>query len=478
MRTAILMVFLLTAVPVIAGQYDDPSFLTGHIQGSTPRDAIPAMNNPLTVGIGEVDYLAEDDLVLGVYLNGQAKAYPENLGWWHEIINDQIGGQFISVTFCPLTGTGLNFNATTAEGGQIELGVSGLLINSNLVMYDRRDEQTLYPQMIFTGINGQFKQEKLELLPVVETTWALWKKMYPNTQVIQRGTGLERYNDLQQVTYSIRKVYLQYPYFSRSTGDYRTNNDYIINFPTTISSLDTRFPTKDMVLGLCIDDQTKAYPFASMPRQAVINDQLGERAVLVIYDRANRTAIPFDRRVGDQVLEFFQVQAEGDLPVEFMDTQTQSRWNLRGEAVAGPLAGQRLRQIPAYNSMWFGWTAYWPETLVWQGEGVVEAPPTAVQEQLAVPQVFSLGQNFPNPFNPSTHIQYVLSRAGVVRLAVYNAAGQKVRSLVQGHRQAGLFLSQWDGRDDGGRAVASGAYLYRLELDGGESLVRTMTLVR
>ena len=87
----------------------------------------------------QVSYVSGSDLVLGVYVNGIARALPENLGWWHEIVNDDIGGQFISITLCPLTGTGLVFNATDGDGTRFELGVSGLLANSNLIIYDRRD---------------------------------------------------------------------------------------------------------------------------------------------------------------------------------------------------------------------------------------------------------------------------------------------------------------------------------------------------
>ena len=116
-------------------------------------DSIPALTNPAFLEPSQVQYLAEDDLVLGLAINGEAKAYPHNIGWWHEIINDVVGGQPVSVTFCPLTGTGLVFDATDENGEQFSLGVSGKLYNNNLVMYDRRD-RTLYPQIYFTGVWG------------------------------------------------------------------------------------------------------------------------------------------------------------------------------------------------------------------------------------------------------------------------------------------------------------------------------------
>ena len=171
-----------------------------------------------------------------------------------------------------------------------------------------------------------------------------------------------------------------------------------------------------------------------------------------------------------------------------MDAETGSRWNMLGEAIAGPLAGRRLAQVPAYNAMWFAWTAYWPDTEVWQpGEGILSQEDieqieqaTAVVEALdAAPAGFALRQNFPNPFNAQTLIQYELPAAGPVRLSVFNAAGQRVRLLVEDHQAAGLYLQPWDGRDDAGQPVASGAYLYRLEAPAaGFVQTRGMVLVR
>ncbi len=466
--------------PVRAGifdQFEDIGRLTSHMTGiSRAPDAIPAMTNPVFVAADEVTYVNEDELVLGVFMNGEARAYPENLGWWHEVINDRIGDQSISVTLCPLTGTGLVFDTTAEDGSQFELGVSGFLINSNLVMYDRRNNRTLYPQMLYIGLNHEYKNERLELLPVVETTWSMWKKMYPDTRAALGGTGMERYSEERQRAYSNLEEYNQYPY-----GSYRISDKLILSIPT--GPLDETFHSKDIVLGLCHNDQTKAYRFKSMPAQAVINDELGGLSLLVVFERDASLALPFYREVNGQVLSFYQVEAEGDLPLEFMDVETGSRWNLRGEAFSGPLAGQRLQQMPAYNSMWFAWSLYWADTAIWNpGEGIIVEPPATAVEGTALaalPEHFILSQNHPNPFNPATHIQYTLPADGLVRLSIYNATGQKIRTLVEGHQERGLYLQDWDGCDDAGAAVSSGAYLYRLEMPGLDlSQTRNMILLR
>ena len=239
--------------------------MTDHLLSGRPgRDGIPAMTNPRFVSADSATWVREGDLVVGVVRNGVAKAYPENLGWWREIINDEIGGEFISVTLCPLTGTPQVFNATDEDGSQIEFGVSGLLINSNLVMYDRGDNETLYPQMIYTGINGSFKNERLELLPAIETTFAMWKKMYLESRIAQFGTGLERYSQSQQNNYQAEGRFAVYPY-----SDYRTNDGYFIAPLTTDTPDLSTYFAKEVVTGICVGDALRAYPFVDMAPSAV-----------------------------------------------------------------------------------------------------------------------------------------------------------------------------------------------------------------
>ena len=488
-RLPILMIpiaFLLAAMPAAAGEFEryDGARLTEHLfSGGPGKDGIPAMTNPLVGAPDDVDYVGLDELVMGLYINGVARAYPENLGWWHEIINDEVGGQFVTVTLCPLTGTALNFNATDEDGSQIELGVSGQLINSNLVMYDRRDNATLYPQMIYTGINGAFQGEQLELLPIVETTWAMWRRMHPDTEVALAGTGLERYPVEQQDRYADIGRYLDYPY-----GRYRETRATFFPMTTAEPDLDSGLESKDIVLGICRGGEVKSYAFLDMPDGVVINDVVGGENLVVIFDERSHTAIPYSSVVMDTARTFFAVDAKGPLPIEFMDVETRSRWSMLGQAIDGPLEGERLEQMPAYNSMWFAWDTYWNGADMWAGEGVIEEPPppvdTAVAEEEGfVPETFDLSQNYPNPFNPTTHIQYSLPRAADVRLAIYNAAGQRVRTLADESQEAGYYLYTWDARDDAGAAVASGNYIYRLEtgaarFGGRASQTKVMTLAR
>ena len=312
------------------------------LSGGPPKDGIPALTNPTFAA--DATYLFDEDLVLGVVINGVARAYPHNIGWWHEIVNDEIGGEFISVTFCPLTGTGLVFDATDETGEQFELGVSGLLFNTNLIMYDRRDGTTLYPQMTFTGLQGSREGQALSLLPVVETTWSTWKRLHPDTQVVAEGP------------YSVTR-YGSYPY-----GNYRTNDGQFL-FPLTppLQSFDG---AKDMVLGVRLDGEAKAYPFEKMGHQAIINDQVGGVDIAVLWDRESSLAIPYARQVGDQVLSF-ELQTDDGFPFLLRDRETQSLWNVNGQAIEGPLEGRQLTQVPAHNSMYFAWITFWQNSEVW-----------------------------------------------------------------------------------------------------------------
>ncbi len=324
------------------------------VSGGPPKDGIPALTNPIFIGPSFVEYLHSDDLVLGVVINGEARAYPHNIGWWHEIVNDKIGNRAISVTFCPLTGTGLVFDATDEGGRQFQLGVSGLLFNTNLIMYDRRDGTTLYPQMAFKAVSGARKGDLLELLPVIETTWATWKKLYPRTRVIE--TGL----------YNI-DAYTNYPY-----GDYRIDHqsflfDLVVPLRINGNPYVTDFLAKERVLGVRLDGEPKAYPFSAMGKRAVINDRVGGVDLAVVWDRTSNFAIPYAREVDGRSLSFDLVEFPEFPFIGLRDRETETLWDVRGLAVEGELAGQQLRQIPAHNSMWFAWVTFWQNTDVWMG---------------------------------------------------------------------------------------------------------------
>ena len=321
------------------------------VSGGVPKDGIPALTNPAFVRPDQIDYMGPDDLILGMVVNGQAKAYPHNIGWWHEIVNDRVGGHPICVTFCPLTGTGLVFDGMDVNGQQFELGVSGLLFNNNLIMYDRRDNETLYPQIFSAAVQGPRTGETLTLLPAVETTWSTWQRLHPETQVISGDTGTPR-------------NYTRYPY-----GNYRVDHQFLIfglnpSLLRNPNPFATQYERKDGLLGVRLNGDPKAYPFAAMGTRRVLNDQVGGVDIAVVWDADSQLAIPYARRVDGQALTFDLDESTG-FPFSLVDRETGTRWTVLGEAVDGPLAGRQLTQVPAHNSFWFAWVTFWQDTDVW-----------------------------------------------------------------------------------------------------------------
>ena len=159
------------------------------LSGGPPRDGIPAIDRPRFIAARQAAFLGDDDRVLGVYHKGIARAYPIRILNWHEIVNDQFAGEAVVVSFCPLCGTGTAFS--TLHGKAKTFGVSGLLYNSDLLLYDRETE-SLWSQIAATAISGPLRGEGLTLLPVAHTTWADWRKRYPDTTVLSTDTGYSR----------------------------------------------------------------------------------------------------------------------------------------------------------------------------------------------------------------------------------------------------------------------------------------------
>ena len=311
---------------------------------SLAPNAIPALTEPQMVAADDpsTSYLLENDRVLGVVINGEARAYPHNILWHHEIVNDRIDGQWITVTFCPLTGSGIAFDPNF-EQRVLDIGVSGLLFANNLVMYDRTTGDVYGPQL---GIRGQcsvFRGQSLTLMPVQEMSWERWKQMHPDTKVVSGDLGLGR-------------NYRIYPYRFPSGRYDELNNDDLV-FPM---SVDRSRPIKERVLAIRIGDAGTGYPYEDLRALGdvvALNETVGGIPTAVFFEaRSGATALAFDARVGGQVLTF-----DADPAGFFVDRETGSTWNVSGTAVAGPLAGERLQtRADAYTLFWFAWRHFQP----------------------------------------------------------------------------------------------------------------------
>lgn len=239
------------------------------LHGGPPRDGIPAIDHPRFIPAARADFLAPDDRVLGVARDGVARAYPVRILNWHEIVNDRIADETIVVSFCPLCGTGMVFGADI--GGQVsDFGVSGLLYNSDMLLYDRAT-QSLWSQVMAQAVAGPRKGQRLTQIPVQHTSWKDWRRRHPSTQVLSTKTGYDRdyeltpyagYADSRAVYFSVRH---------KAPPGYHP---------------------KERVLGLRIGEVTKAYPFVELARNDAMRvaDQLDGQDVIVHWDESASTA--------------------------------------------------------------------------------------------------------------------------------------------------------------------------------------------
>ena len=264
-KSGLLIVFLVTCSAAHAqtkNGFDlrDASVPVDQIRrGGVPRDDIPSIDNPKFIVADDADFLKDKDRVLGVFRNGIAKAYPIRILDHHEIVNDHFGDEAVVVTYCPLCYTGMVFSAMAADF-DFTFGVSGLLYNSDVLLYDRQTG-SLWSQVLSKAITGPLKGMTLPSLPAAHTTWRDWSARYPDTLVLSTDTGFKR-------NYR-RSPYLDYARTSR------------LMFPVENKNKDYR--NKDLVLGVSANGVTKAYPFKELEKnqQKKFEDSVGGTTVTV-----------------------------------------------------------------------------------------------------------------------------------------------------------------------------------------------------
>lgn len=283
--------------------------------------------------------------MIGLVVDGQPIAVPHNILWWHEIINFNFDGIRLAVTYCPLTGSSLAFDRAVIDGN--EFGVSGLLFQNNLTMFDRTNQESLWPQMNRQADCGPRLGAELTTFPVIEMQWAGWRALHPDTRVVSNNTGFSR-----NYTPS------GYPY-----GDYERidNNRLLFDMP-----IDDRRPPKERVLGIPAGgSESIAFPFGALdadgPARVVETTVDGER-IVVFWSRERRGAMAFRPVVNGQPTAF--TVRDGRI----VDEATESTWTIDGTATEGPLAGTRLTSVQeAYVAFWFAWAAFEEATRLWEG---------------------------------------------------------------------------------------------------------------
>jgi hypothetical protein len=248
------------------------------VWGGVPRDGIPPIHEPKFVAANDAYFLRDKDRVLGVSRNGIAKAYPIRILDRHEVVNDRFNGEPIVVTYCPLCFSGMAFTANFG-GHDLVFGVSGLLYNSDVLLYDYRTG-SLWSQILSRAISGPLKGTDIPAVPTAHTTWRDWRERHPDTLVLSTDTGFHtRYNSSPYSEYQSSSK-LMFPVGHRSRA----------------------YRNKELVLGVTIGDVHKAYPFKELRKhgEESFGDTVGGTELTIEWRALEKYARAIDAK-GEEI---------------------------------------------------------------------------------------------------------------------------------------------------------------------------------
>ncbi len=305
------------------------------VWGGVRKDGIPALVNPAFIAPDAADYLMPDELVFGVEINGDVRAYPLRILDWHEMFNDVVGGVPVALAYCTLCGSGILYETTVDGRNQpFEFGSSGFLYRSNKLMYDR-GTNSLWNQFTGLPVVGKLTRSGIVLRtrPVAITTWRDWLDRHPETKVLSLETGFAR-------DYTPGRPYAAY-FASPDTM-----------FPVRLN--DTRLDAKDYVFALREKPGEKAWALSLFRGGAVINDKAGDVAVVLIGDTATRTVRAY-------ASEGRQFTAAKDNPGIVQADGTD--WRITEDALV-PAEGEPLPRLAGHIAYWFAWQNFKPQAEV------------------------------------------------------------------------------------------------------------------
>lgn len=304
--------------------------------GGVGRDGIPPLDHPEFIPVSQVDFIEDRELVIGIKIGNELRAYPHRIMDKHEVVNEEINGFSYTLSFCPLAGSALGFPAEF-EGRKHTFGVSGFLFNANLIMYDR-ETQDDYSQMLLMGIKGDRSCEFLDNFPVVETNWENWKKMYPDSKVLSLNTG---YN------LSYHQLPISAVIKPHSTLFFQ------------VDPFDDRLESFVRAHGIIHNKRAKIYPIDAFQNEITIFEEDIPNLLIVVGSKARNFMLSFFRKMEDgTILTFEPIENRG--AVIMKDKEEGNLWNIFGEAVEGPRQGQKLSSPISYNAYWYAWGAIYP----------------------------------------------------------------------------------------------------------------------
>jgi hypothetical protein len=346
------------------------------LSGGPPKDGIPSIDNPGFVRVeSAAEWLSPREPVIAVRNKDTTKIYPLQILTYHEIVNDEIGGIPVAVTFCPLCNTGIAFyreatvpRAVRDEAGGdtlvLDFGTTGRLRFSNLLMYDRQTE-SWWQQATGEAVMGLFTGETLRLYPAVTLSWKEASATYPDARVLSKETGYER------------------PYGRNPYAGYDEGSPWAYRGPAPPEERDLM----DRMVEVSYRGDSELYPYTQLQEERIIRDTLGGRPVVVFWHPGTASAldaadIAEGRDVGtaNAFSPVLTIPDEGRTELEFrvrrgeiVDRKTRSVWNSAGRAVSGPLEGLELVPIPATDHFWFSAWAFADDPAA--GREVAPPPP-------------------------------------------------------------------------------------------------------
>lgn len=294
------------------------------------KDCIPSLQQPnkSLVGGNSLEFLDDNDLVVGIWDGNNYIAYPHSVLDWHEIVNET----GYSISYCPLTGSALHIETDS------EFGVSGLLYNSNLIMYDR-DSDSHWPQMLLKSAEGTRTGDNLVLKSMIETKWSTWKNLFPNSKVVNSLTGFSR-------------NYEFFPYGGYKTCNSVSCGDFIF-FP--IPPLDERLQAKTRVLSIISDDAQKAYPIENFEQPTIINETIDGTKYAIILSADEKLGVAYETSFNLSIAVWDSENGE-----IVLEDENGNQWNILGVSIDG--SSENLQTATAFISYWFSQAAFYPDT--------------------------------------------------------------------------------------------------------------------
>ena len=303
------------------------------VWGGVRQDSIPPLRNPAMISADDTGYLQDDNIVFGISVDGDARAYPKRILAWHEMFVDAVGGVPVAGVYCTLCGTVILY-LTEHDGVNHALGTSGFLYRSNKLMYDQAT-QSLWSTMRGAPVVGPLagKGIVLDRGSVVTTTWGEWRRRHPDTKVLSLETGHER-------DYTEGAAY----------RDYFATDEVMFEVPV----LDTRLKNKDEVFTVLLadhPDEPLAISADFLSTNPIHHETIEGTTFVVLTDPSGA-----NRAYASEEVTF--TGFDGDRSVRDSEGET---WTMDEHALTTG-DGRVLHRIPAQRAFWFGWYAAFPHT--------------------------------------------------------------------------------------------------------------------